>query len=63
MVNNLRDAEKLNNAALVYNPCTINQIGNQDIHMTIPDYLFLEVLLIYGHCVCALFDLSFICMC
>ena len=46
MVNNLKDAEKLNNAALVYNPCAINQISDQDIHMTIPDGLFSEVLLL-----------------
>ena len=45
MVNNLIDAEKFNYTALVYNPCAINQISDQDIHMTIPDDLFLEVLL------------------
>ena len=46
MVNNIIDSEKLNNAALVYNPCAINQISDQDIHMSIPDDLFLEVLLL-----------------
>ena len=46
MVNNIIDAEKLNNVALVYNPYTINQISDQDIHMTIPDNLFSEVLLL-----------------
>ena len=46
MVNNIIDSGKLNNAALVYNPCTINQISDLDIHMTIPDDLFLEVLLL-----------------
>ena len=45
-MNNLIDSEKLNNAALVYNPCTINQISDLDTHMTIPDDLFLEVLLL-----------------
>ena len=43
MVNNIIDSEKMNQAALVYNPCTINQISNLDIHMRI---LFLEVLLL-----------------
>ena len=46
MVNNIIDSEKMNNAALVYNPCTINQISDLDIHMRIPDDLFLEVLLL-----------------
>ena len=46
MVNNIIDSEKLNNAALVYNPCTINQISDLHIHMSIPDDLFLEVLLL-----------------
>ena len=37
MVNNLIDLGKLNNAALIYNPCTFNQISDLDIHMTIPE--------------------------
>ena len=46
MVNNLIDSEKLNNAALGYIPCAIDQTSDQDIHITIPDDLFLEVLLL-----------------
>ena len=46
MVNNLIDSEKLNYAALVYNPNLVNQISERDIHMTIPDDLFLETLLL-----------------
>ena len=46
MVNNLIDSEKINYAALVYNPNLVNQISERDLHMTIPDDLFLEVLLL-----------------
>ena len=46
MVNNLRDSEKSNYAALVYNLIAINQISNLDIHMSISDNLYLEVLLL-----------------
>ena len=46
MVNNLIDSEKLNYAALVYNPNLVNQISERDLHMTIPDDLFLEILLL-----------------
>ena len=46
MVNNLIDSEKLNYAALVYNPTYVNQISDRDLHMYIPDDLFLEVLLL-----------------
>ena len=46
MVNNLIDSEKLNYAALVYNPNLVYQISERDLHMTIPDDLFLETLLL-----------------
>ena len=46
MVNNLIDSEKLNYAARVYNPNFVNRISDRDLHMSIPDDLFLEVLLL-----------------
>ena len=46
MINNLIDSEKLNYAALVYNPNFVNQISDRDLHKNIPDNLFLEVLLL-----------------
>ena len=44
MVNSLIDSEKLNYAALVYNPVNINQIMHLEPLITIADYIFLEVL-------------------
>ena len=46
MVNNLINSEKLNYSASVYNPVVINQISDLDIHMSIPDDLFLLILLL-----------------